>query len=53
VESTCEILHSFKQDGMPVKFLRCDNAGENVSLEKAIKDTSNKEMIKLQVRYAE
>jgi hypothetical protein len=37
VESTCEILHSFKQDGMPVKFLRCDNAGENVSLEKAIK----------------
>jgi hypothetical protein len=36
VQITCKDLHSFKERGMPVRYVRCDNAGENKSLEKAL-----------------
>jgi len=34
VEHVCRELHSWKQDGRPVKFIRCDDAEENKKLEK-------------------
>ena len=32
IEPTCEQFEKWRQAGMPVKFLRCDNAGENKKL---------------------
>ena len=37
VEPTCELLHNWKEQGKPVKFIRCDNAGENKKLEGRLK----------------
>ena len=34
VEQTCELFQRWKQKGYPVRIVRCDNAGENISLEK-------------------
>ena len=34
VESSCELLNRWKHAGNPVKFIRCDNAGENRTLQK-------------------
>jgi hypothetical protein len=34
VESSCELFHKWKEGGNPVKFIRCDNAGENKTLQK-------------------
>ena len=34
VEPSCETFHKWKQGGNPVKFIRCDNAGENKTLQK-------------------
>ena len=34
VEHTCEIIKRWKQKGYLVRTIRCDNAGENISLEK-------------------
>ena len=34
VEPTCELFNKWKEERKPVKQLRCDNAGENISLEK-------------------
>ena len=34
VEPTCELFNKWKEEIKPVKQLRCDNAGENISLEK-------------------
>ena len=34
VEPSCKELHKWKQAGIVVKFIRCDNAGENKSLQK-------------------
>ena len=33
VEPTCEQFHCWKEAGMPVKVVRCDNGGENKKLE--------------------
>jgi Reverse transcriptase (RNA-dependent DNA polymerase) len=33
VESSCELFDKWKQGGNPVKFIRCDNAGENQTLQ--------------------
>jgi hypothetical protein len=30
-EATCNIIRTLQQDGVKVKFIRLDNAGENVS----------------------
>ena len=35
VESVCEQFRKWESAGLPVKFVRCDNAGENKSVEKA------------------
>jgi hypothetical protein len=32
VEPTCEILRRWKQNGIPIKYIRCDNGGENLKL---------------------
>ena len=40
VEPTCEKLHQWKQAGVGVKKIRCDNAGENVSLENRCKSAA-------------
>jgi len=37
VEPTCEQFEKWRQAGHPVKFVRCDNAGENQLLEKRCK----------------
>ena len=37
VEPTCEQFEKWRQAGYPVKFVRCDNAGENILLEKRCK----------------
>ena len=34
VEPTCEKLHKWKENGYNVTTIRCDNAGENVKLQK-------------------
>ncbi len=34
VEPSCETFFKWKKGGNPVKFIRCDNAGENKSLQK-------------------
>jgi hypothetical protein len=34
VEPSCELFHKWSRFGKTVKFVRCDNAGENKSLEK-------------------
>eukprot|EP00957_Ditylum_brightwellii_P083473 6345666-Ditylum_brightwellii.AAC.1 len=34
IEPTCEQLNKWKANGKAVKYLRCDNAGENKALEK-------------------
>jgi hypothetical protein len=36
VEPTCELLHKWKGQGRPVKYIRCDNAGENKKLEQRL-----------------
>ena len=33
VEKTCKLLLKFKNQGHPVEAIRCDNAGENKTLE--------------------
>jgi hypothetical protein len=33
IEPTCELLHKWKEEGNPVRYIRCDNAGENKGLE--------------------
>ena len=37
VEPTCEIFENWRQNGCPVKFIRCDNRGENVKLKSIVK----------------
>ena len=37
VEPTCEIFENWRHNGRPVKFIRCDNGGENVKLESRAK----------------
>jgi len=32
VDHICRQLHSWKQDGRPVKFIGCDDAGENKNI---------------------
>lgn len=32
VEPTCETLDKWRQEGKPVKYIRCDNGGENIKL---------------------
>ena len=34
VEPTCEKIHKWKENGYNVTTIRCDNAGENVKLQK-------------------
>jgi hypothetical protein len=34
VESSCELFQKWKHQGNPVQYIRCDNAGENKSLQK-------------------
>jgi hypothetical protein len=34
VEPTCMLFEKWRQDGKPVKYLRLDNAGENIGLQK-------------------
>ena len=34
VESSCELIHKWNMSGNKVKYIRCDNAGENKSLQK-------------------
>jgi hypothetical protein len=34
VEPSCEMFYRWRQDGHPVKYVRCDNAGENKTLQK-------------------
>jgi hypothetical protein len=34
VEESCELFSKWKSEGNPVKYIRCDNAGENKSLQK-------------------
>jgi hypothetical protein len=36
VEPSCELFHQWKHDGHQVKYIRCDNAGENKSLQKRV-----------------
>ena len=48
VEPTCELLHQWKQDGKPVKSIRCDNAGENRSLQARLQSKDWKMNIKFQ-----
>ena len=43
IEPTCERFEKWKQNGHPVKFGRCDNAGENTK----IKKTANSKAWKL------
>ena len=43
IELTCEQFEKWKQNGHPVKFGRCDNAGENTK----IKKTANSKAWKL------
>ena len=33
IEPMCEQLHKWKQNGKPVKFIRLDDAGENMALQ--------------------
>ena len=37
VEPTCELIQAWKNQGKPVKEIRCDNGGENLLLEKRLK----------------
>jgi hypothetical protein len=34
VESSCELFNQWRQRGKEVKYIRCDNAGENKTLQK-------------------
>jgi hypothetical protein len=34
VEESCELFYKWKQGGNQVKYVRCDNAGENKTLQK-------------------
>jgi hypothetical protein len=36
VEPSCELFFRWKQGGNPVSFIRCDNAGENMTLQKRV-----------------
>jgi hypothetical protein len=36
VEPSCELFFRWKQGGNPVSFIRCDNAGENMNLQKRV-----------------
>ena len=38
VEPTCERFENWRQNSRPVKFIRCDNRGENVKLESRAKN---------------
>jgi hypothetical protein len=40
VEPTCQLFYKWKEKGMPVKVVRCDDAGENKAL-KARCDSSD------------
>ena len=33
LEPTCDMFENWRQNGRPMKFIRCDNGGENVKLE--------------------
>ena len=37
IEPTCEEFYRWKQAGQPVKFVRCNNRGENKGLENRMK----------------
>ena len=47
VEPTCELLHRWGQAGVLIKKLRMDNAGENIALEKRLKVSHGKTLLKL------
>jgi hypothetical protein len=34
IENLCEMLNKDRNNGMPVRYVRCDNAGENKKLKK-------------------
>ena len=37
VEPVCEMINQWKLEGKPVRRIRCDNAGENLTLQKRLK----------------
>ena len=49
VEPTCDRFENWRQNGRPVKFVRCDNRGENVNLESRAKSKDWK--LKLEFEY--
>jgi hypothetical protein len=40
IEKTCETFYRWKHDNKPVKYVRCDNAGENKGLEDRLKSAT-------------
>ena len=48
VRPTCELFHLWKQAGMPVKVLRCDNGGENYILRKRLRSSDWKMNVQFQ-----
>ena len=47
IKPTCERFKKWKQNGHPVNFVRCDNAGENTKLEKTANSKAWKLVLKL------
>ena len=48
VEPTCEKFHEWKQAGKPVKYVRCDNGGENKALENRLRSADWKLAVKFE-----
>jgi len=48
VEPTCEFFNKLKNEDMPVKYLRCDNGGENLLLKKRLNSADWKLNVELE-----
>jgi Reverse transcriptase (RNA-dependent DNA polymerase) len=48
VEPTCELIQSWKNSGKSIKYIRCDDGGENKALEKRLKSSDWKINIKFE-----
>jgi hypothetical protein len=48
IEPTCEKLFKWKNEGKPIKYIRCDNGGENRGLKKGLYSSDWKFPIKFE-----